>query len=80
MTPMEELGMGRPRVSETQTSIRLPSTLTERAEKMAEILSHEEAFIASSPSGVPTSFILRMAIARGLDSLEAEYSKKRAKK
>lgn len=70
---MEQSDMARNRVSDTQVSIRIPETLAERAQVLAERLTEEESFIAVHPGGVLPSVVWRLALMRGLTELEREY-------
>lgn len=63
--------MSRPRTHEAQFSIRMPEDFVARADRLAEK-------IAASPMGdallVTRAAVFRMALARGLESLEAEQN------
>ncbi len=59
----------KPAASAAQTALRLPDEFLTRADKLC-------VRIANDPMvRVTRSAVLKMAISRGLDALEAEYSK-----
>ena len=57
--------------NEKQISIRLPEELFERAKDLVDVIKEEPAYRYVPRIG--TSFVLRLAIERGLAELEGEY-------
>lgn len=57
--------------NERQISIRLPQEIIDRAEGLVEAITDESAYRYVPRVGL--SFVLRLAMEQGLDSLEAEY-------
>ncbi len=67
MTPPPKSG------SDAQTSIRIPSPFLRRADALkARIAKNDKTAIALG-GRVSRSAVLKLAIARGLEALEAEY-------
>lgn len=72
---MEEThGMPPSPETEVQVSIRLPKELLERAEGLVEVLRKNPDNVLL---GLTRATVLRLAILRGLDALEAEKGGKR---
>ena len=59
-------------MKDKQVAIRLPGTELERAARLVKALGTQPAYAGLD---LTTSHVLRMAIARGLDALEAEGKK-----
>ena len=59
---------------EEQVSIRLPSDLVKRAEKLVPRLEKETEFAAWR---ISRAAVLRLAVARGLEALEEQYGTRR---
>lgn len=74
---MTDTDMGRPRTSDIQTSLRLPDDVVGRATKLAEQLSKLGTFKAFYPGDLTNAAIYRLALQRGLESLEAEFITKK---
>lgn len=64
-------------VTDRPTNLRLGADVLERADRVAELMKDDP--IASALAGATPSraAVLRLAIARGLEVLEREYTKKR---
>lgn len=62
--------MTRPRQTDVQFSIRLPSNLAEQAESIADALRSHPVMGAANPT---RSTVIRLALLRGLDALAAEF-------
>lgn len=60
--------------SDRQITFRLPSELLDRADAMVEVLAAEPEFQAYRMS---RGVVLRLALHRGLESLEAEFARRR---
>ena len=76
---MVETDMGRPRTSDIQTSLRLQDDVVARATKLAEHLSKLGTFKAFYPGELSNAAIYRLALQRGLDSLEDEFLTKKGR-
>jgi hypothetical protein len=73
--PCPDLEVNMPAVTIT---IRAPADLVERAEALRPILSRTD-LRAVGGGDVSRGAVLRLALARGLDALEAEHGRKAAK-
>lgn len=71
---MLEEDMTRPKISDVQCSLRLPTETVERATKLADRLSELDVYRSFHPSGVSTSVVYRLALTKGLEVLEAEFA------
>ena len=62
--------------NDAAVNLRLPSTALDRAEAMVEALA-ADPMLRAAGRGVSRSTVLRLAVLRGLDSLEAELAARR---
>ena len=74
---MTDMDMARPKISDVQVSLRLPDATVERAEKLADKMSSVDLYRSFHPSGVSTSVVYRLALQRGIASLEEELNEKK---
>lgn len=75
---MEGRKMAGPLFHDTAVNLRLPSALLARAEALAPSLA-DDPLLAAAGRGAGRATVLRLALARGLDALEAEFRTKRPK-
>ncbi len=57
--------------NEKQISIRLPEEILDRAKELVDVIQDDPAY--KYVPRVGTSFVLRLAMERGLEQLEGEY-------
>jgi len=65
--------------NDAAVNLRLPSSALARAEALVDDLA-ADSMLRASARGVTRSVVLRLAVLRGLDSLEAEHKSSKRKR
>jgi len=73
-------GLEKSMANDEQIVLRLPSAMLNRAEKLEQRIASDPAMMAEGNVRMSRSVVLRMALARGLETLEKEYSGSSLKK